>query len=220
MEYIDDLLAQLKEEDARAAYDEARELADEAYLQRLEQLAESASSHAEVEHIAFLVSAIAKNANSQMAKDLFIKLVDKCDKLSAEDKMNFIDRAMEHENEYLLPFVEQWIAPILDAPHWTIGWIRCALFGDDHYIQALEYLGKFGGKRYLHRIGRNLDRDCNRRIDPSMAVLALEEIGEPEAIPYLKRVIAKFQHLTEDGIEADPVKYARDAIETLTKIED
>lgn len=214
MEKIDNLIDRLASPEPED-YREAEKVNDTTLLPHLRKLGLEAVATNRFLGVTKVISSIAINSGSEEASQLFTELVGQRCPRSDVEMMYLIELALDHKNPGILPLVDRWIRPILDAPHWLIGWLTGAIRGDEHFIDSLMYLGTFGDSSHLHRIGKCLMRDCNRRIDATMAVIALEETGSEEAIPYLEWAIERYLCCSVDGIEADPVKFSRRAIEAI-----
>jgi hypothetical protein len=79
---------------------------------------------------------------------------------------------------------------------------------------AIQYLGTMGGIEIIPMIGALLDVDCEDRCDPMYCVVALQEIGHADALPYLQRAVDRHAKARK-RIYIGTCAYARAAIEAI-----
>jgi hypothetical protein len=79
---------------------------------------------------------------------------------------------------------------------------------------AIKYLGTMGGVDAIPLIGALLDADCEDRCHPMYCVVALQEIGHADALPYLQHAVDRHEKARK-RIYIQTCAYAESAIEAI-----
>ena len=99
---------------------------------------------------------------------------------------------------------------LIDASRMAEGTHDQDFFG----MKMLSYLGELGNETDVVVIGKLLDEDCRGICHPMYCVLALEQLGNRAAIPYLERAVARHQN-SRRKVSIETRTLAAEALEAL-----
>lgn len=153
------------------AYEEARHLTDAGLIPKIAELFEVRLKGGAFHHLSFVLGWVVRNTADATGRALIVDLLGR-EGLSVDNRNALIFAAEVSDTQEALPIA------------------RKLLFEGNggHAYAVLSYFGKMKDESTVDDVGRLLRQDRRCRL---MAILTLDDIGSPKAIPYLMEMATR-----------------------------